>query len=180
MIPRVRLGIAAALFVGWMCWLGFAALTKSRAPVVSRAQAAGASAPVLVELTTGEDGKGVFLLRPAPFPPVTELKEKADRPAIVVTVVESFVPGGPEKGTEIGVINLPSCAGYKGPGRYLLLLNKDEVAKIEKHEKHPAYTLAGQQSSPGADLAGVGPPVIYPWSDQTDADMRKQVKKLFP
>ncbi len=178
MTPRVRLIIATALFVGWLGWLGFTALTKSRAPVVSRAQAAGATVPVVVELTTGEDGREVFLLRQhQPFP--TPHKEKADRPAIVAAVVESF-NDGPEKGIQIAVTDLPNCTGYTGPGQYLLLLNKVEGAYVAAPgATHTAYTLAGQQRSPGSDLIG-GPWVIYPWSEKTADDLRKQVKKLFP
>jgi hypothetical protein len=43
--------VAAVLFVGWLSWLGYAALTKSRAPVVSHAQAATAPVAVVAELT---------------------------------------------------------------------------------------------------------------------------------
>ncbi len=141
MTPRVRLLIAAALFVGWLGWLGFTALTKSRAPVVSRAQAAGASVPVVAELTTGEDGRAVFMVRQPPHPMVTELKEKGDRPAIILKVAEQLTPTGPEAGAEIGVTNLPSCTGYTGPGKYLLLLNKVDGARGKApgvHARRPA------------------------------------------
>ena len=151
MTPRVRLLVAAALFVGWLGWLGFTAVTKSRAPVVSRAQAAGADAVVVADLTAGEDGA----------------------PAAVATVIESLREGGPAAGS-IVVANLPKASGYSGPGKYLLLLNKDAP------DGPPLYRLTGQQRSPGADMADVGPPRIYPWTDKTADDMRKQVKKLFP
>lgn len=174
---RLRLAVAAALFVGWLGWLGYTALTKSQAPVVSRAQAAAATVAVVAELTTGEDGRGVMLLRRGPGgPEVVELKEKADRPAVTAKVVEPLT-GGPEAGSRIGVSNLPSCAGYSGPGTYLLLLNADPGAIVENV---PAYAVVGQQRSPGADLADVGPPRIYPWTAATADDLRKQVQKLFP
>ncbi|MDB5308667.1 MAG: hypothetical protein JWO38_2869, partial [Gemmataceae bacterium] len=32
---RIRLLVAFTLFAGWLGWLGYAALTKSHAPVVS-------------------------------------------------------------------------------------------------------------------------------------------------
>jgi hypothetical protein len=105
---------------------------------------------------------------------VIDLKEKADRPAIVVKVVEPL-KGGLEKGASVAVSNMPDCAGYTGPGTYLLLLNADADAVVENL---PAYALAGQQRSPGADLAG--PPRIYPWTDATAADLRQQVAKLLP
>ncbi len=151
MTPRARLMIAAALFVGWLGWLGVTALTKSRAPVVSRTQAAAAAVVVVAELTAGEEGA----------------------PAKVVTVVESLTPGAPVG--EIVVLNLPESRGFTGSGRYLLLLNKDTL------EGGPSYRLAGLPPSPGMpDLTRVGPWIIYPWSDETADDLRKQVKNLFP
>lgn len=176
---RVRLIAAAALFVGWLSWLGYTALTKSHSPVVSHAQAAGAAVAVVAELTTGADGRPVFVLRQdAPQGrAVTELKEKADRPAVTVKVSEVLKGGGLEPGTTIGVTNLPSCVGYSGPGTYLLLLNKDETARVEGHL---AYTLAGPQLVPGTEPAAAGAMFIYPWNEQTTADLRKQVEKLLP
>ncbi len=173
MNPRTRLVIAAVAFVSWLGWLGYSALTKSRAPVVSRAQAASASWPIVVELSNGEDGKSVFLLRQLNDQnPLFEMKEKSDKPAYIAKVVETLVPNGPAEGTQIGITNIPSCAGYTGPGRYLLLLNADEGSRVENH---PAYTLVGQQRSPGADLTNIGSPRVYAWSE----DVRKQVRALF-
>jgi hypothetical protein len=93
----------------------------------------------------------------------------------VVEVIESLRPDGPVAGTKIGVRNLPDSAGYTGPddNGYLLLLKKDDDLLIDGH---PSYVLVGQQRSPGADLEGVGPPMIYPWSE----DVRRQVMRLFP
>lgn len=150
MTPRVRLIIAAALFVGWLSWLGFTALTKSRAPVVSRAQAAGASVAVVAELEPGE----------------------GDAPSAVAKVDESFTPDAPTG--SIVVVDLPKSRGFVGKGKYLLLLNKDAP------DGPPMFKLAGQQRSPGADMADVGPPRIYPWTEDTADDMRKQARKLFP
>lgn len=173
---RVLLLVAAALFVGWMSWLGYTALTKSQAPVVSRAQAADATAPVVAELAAGEDGRSLMMLRRERGMDVVELKEKAERPAIMVKVVESF-KGGPEKGASIGVFNLPDCTGYTGPGTYLLLLKEDKNALIENA---PAYRLVGAQRSPGSDPGDTGSLRVYPWNDKTSKDLRKQVEKLFP
>ena len=150
MTPRVRLLIATALFVGWLGWLGYTALTKSRAPVVSRAQAAGASVAVLAEVDADDAGA----------------------PVAAAKVKESFSADGPT-GT-IVVSDLPRSSGFVGKGEYLLLLNRDAPDGV------PAFRLAGQQRSPGADIADVGPPQIYPWTDKTADDLRKQVKRLFP
>jgi len=75
-----------------------------------------------------------------------------------VTVIETFSKDGPAKGPKIDVENLPRASGFTGPGQYLLLLTD------------PPFTIVGQQRSPGNDLSGVGPPLIYRWSD----DVRKQ------
>ena len=88
-------------------------------------------------------------------------------------VVEPLQPGGPAKDTEIGVLNLPGAAGYAGPDKYLLLLVRQEDATINGH---PAYLVVGQQRSPGAELDGVGPPMIYRWG----SDVEAQARRLFP
>lgn len=67
---------------------------------------------------------------------------------------------------EIDVLNLSEAHGFVGPGKYLLYLER----------RHAVWLLVGQQRSPGNDLAGVGPPLIYHWSD----DVRKQAEKLKP
>jgi hypothetical protein len=168
---RVRLIVAAVLLVGWLGWLSYTALTKSRAPTVSHAQAAAASVPVVAELKAGEQDRSSFLHQgPGEL---VELKARADKPAYVVIVRERLDPTGPPVAETIGVANLPAAAGYAGPGEYLLLLNPEPGALLDGH---PAYKLVGQQRSPGADLADVGPPKIYPWSP----DVRKQAAKLYP
>lgn len=172
---KLLLGVAAALFIGWIGWLSFTALTKSKAPTVSHAQAAAAGVPVHARLTTGTADKERFHRRASPLggEMANVLKEQADKPAFIVTVAEQLTPGGPAEGTEIAVTNLPACGGYSGPGDYLLLLNREDDATIDGK---PAYVLIGQQRSPGADLDGFGPPRIYPWGD----DVAKQVKRLYP
>jgi len=141
MNPRWRLVLAAAAFIGWLSYLGYAALRKSREPAISRAQAAAAKFALVAELKDGTDQK----------------------PDMHVVVKETLTPGnGPAADAEIDVENLPGAAGYSGAGRYLLFLTA------------PPYTLVGQQRSPGNDLTGVGPPLIYRWSE----DMRKQFELL--
>lgn len=169
---KVFLAVAAALFFGWLGWLAVTALTKSREPVVSHAQAAAAAVPVRAKLELADPDRESLLLRHTPTGPVaTPLKGRADRPAFVVEVVEQLRPNGPAAGTKIGVTNLPACAGYTGPGEYLLLLNPDGDATLDGR---PAYTLVGQQRSPGAEPDGA-PPMIYKWGD----DVGKQVQRLY-
>jgi hypothetical protein len=136
MIRRWRLILAAVAFIGWLTYLGYAALTKNRGPVISRAQVAAARYDVVAEVNGGPDGK----------------------PEKQVTVIETFSKDGPAKGSKIDVENLPRASGFTGPGQYLLFLTE------------PPFTVVGQQRSPGNDLSGVGPPLIYRWSDE----VRKQ------
>jgi hypothetical protein len=94
MNPRWRLTLAVAAFLGWMGYLGYAAVTKSRAPVVSHIQSAAADAAVVAELSDG--------------------------PTATVAVVEKLWGDAPA-GT-IEVVNLANARGFAGPGKYLLYL----------------------------------------------------------
>lgn len=106
---RVRMLAAAALFVGWMGWLGTAALTKYRGPVVSRAAAAAADAPLVADLVDGDEGQ----------------------PAEGVVVADAWNRFGPPAGTKLDLPNLPDAHGYAGPGRYLLLARQTGPAGYE-------------------------------------------------
>jgi hypothetical protein len=99
----LRLIAAVVLFLGWMSYLGYAALTKSRSPIVSHAQAAAATLAVVAEVETDQDGK-----------PSTQAK-----------VVESLTANGPVPGTVLFVPKLSEVRGFNGTGQYLLLLESD-------------------------------------------------------
>lgn len=145
---RLRLALTAALFFGWMALLGYTAYTKSRAPIVSRAQAAGSLVAVRAKLTDGGDG----------------------RPAPQAEALEKITADGPKPGP-IVVLNLPNATGFAGTGEYLLLL-----VPVVSLDGTDTYRVTGQQRSPGADLDGVGPPKVYAWSADVDA----QARRLFP
>jgi hypothetical protein len=100
---RLRLIVALVLFLAWMGYLGYAALTKSHSPIVSRAQAAVAEIAVVADVEAEQDGK----------------------PSMKIKVVETLSPGGPQSGTALFVVNLPEARGFEGPGQYLLLLAPD-------------------------------------------------------
>ena len=151
---RVRLFVAAVLFIGWLSYLGYAALTKNRGPVISRAQAAAATHAVVAEVEAGPDGK----------------------PRPQVTVVESFGGNSPGRDAKLFVANLADVQGFDGPGQYLLLLAADprlQGVKLNPDDL-PPFAVVGQQRSPGNDLVGVGRPLVYHWTD----DLRKQFEKL--
>ncbi len=153
---KLRLIVAAALFLGWLSWLGYSALAKNRGPVVSHVQAAAAAHAVVGEVTVGADGK----------------------PAPEVKIVESFTAGGPAAGSEIYLVNGAEAKGFDGPGQYLLLLNANSTVRaVPLNGKEVAlYTLVGLQRSPGYELAGTGSPTIYKMTNE----VRVQAKKLFP
>jgi hypothetical protein len=154
MSPRWRLIVAAGLLVGWLGVLSYTALTKSHAPIVSHAQAAAARQAVVALVTADAEGK----------------------PQPRVKVLESLLDGSPAADTELYVPNLPEARGFRGSGAYLLLLTENPLLRrftIDGIDL-PALTLVGPQRSPGHDLAGLGPPLIYQWNDE----VRKQFDNL--
>jgi hypothetical protein len=156
MNPRVRLIVALALFLAWLGWLGYAAMSKSRGPVVSRVQATATTYAVVAEVSAGTEGK----------------------PAAQPRVIEVIAGDGPPANTILLVANLPEAKGFTGPGQYLLLLTPDpSVGRVVIDGKDlPAYAVVGQQRSPGYDLANVGPPMIYPVSDDVKAQAERLLK----
>jgi hypothetical protein len=103
MNPRLRLILAAALFVAWIGWLGYAALTRSREPIVSHSQAAAADGAVVAEVEASDNRE--------------------------VEVVEKLWGDVPTAG-KIQVVNLSPdrTRGFTGPGKYLLYLTRDAGA----------------------------------------------------
>jgi hypothetical protein len=100
---QLRLIVALLLFLAWMGYLGYAALTRSHSPIVSHSQAAAAEVAVVADVEADPDGK----------------------PSMKVKVIETLLPGGPMAGTALFVVNLPDARGFEGPGQYLLLLTPD-------------------------------------------------------
>lgn len=121
--PQKRLVFVAVVFTGWMAWLGYAAVTKSRGPILSRAQAAATTHLVVAELIAGEE----------------------DRPAPQARVTESFNAEGTPPGTVLTVANLPETRGFEGPGLYLLMLAKDPAGGfyVVGPQRSPGYDLGG-------------------------------------
>jgi hypothetical protein len=154
----VRLIVALVLFAGWMAYLGYAALTKSRGPIVSHIQAAAASYAIVAEVDADQEGK------------------TTTRVKVVEALPSTVLSGGPEAGTECEVLNLQDVRGFEGKGQYLLLVVPDTFAIRNPTDPHDIrrYYVIGQQRSPGNDLMGVGKPAIYRWNE----DVRKQYEKL--
>lgn len=142
---RLFLAVSAVLFFGWLAWLSYAALNKSRAPIVSHSQAALAPMPVRAKVET--DSNGV--------------------PAKLVTVIEPLEPKSPAKDAKIFVSNLPTASGFAGNGEYLLLLELDHETFLP--DGSPAYRVAGTQPrTPDTE-----PVPIYRWSEDVAAQVKR-------
>ncbi len=141
---RIRLLVAAALFLGWMIWLGLAVADKGSVDPVSRAQLTEATILVTAEVSSVE-GK-----------PVSKVK-----------VVKRISATGPAEGTEIDVANLPQAVvprkGFPGDGVYLLALVPRDAS---------GFSIAGLPRSPGYEPTNPPHPSIYPWNEATQTQLR--------
>src|SRR5262245_3005812 len=112
---RVRLAVAVVLFVGWLSWLGYAAMRKSPDPIVSHAQAAAAACAVVADVPG---------------------------PGTTATVVEKLWGDSPDGA--ITVSNLADVHGYGEPGKYLLyLVPHGEGWRIVGQQRSPGNDLTG-------------------------------------
>lgn len=142
---KLFLVVSAVALVCWFAWLSYAALNKSRAPIVPRAQAS--VTPVPVRATVTADG---------------------DKPKSIVTVVEVLKPvKGVEKGSKLDVTNLSTARGFVGEGEYLLLLVPEPFAFTA--DDSPAYQLVALRAS----ATDTDPPTIYRWSADVEAQAKK-------
>lgn len=144
MNPKVRLAVAAALFLGWLGWLGYAAAVKSRAPVVSRAEAAVAPYTVVAFIRMSPDGK---------MPTQVHVSE--------VLAGKEHNPAAP---TDLRVSNLAETAGFDGDGDYLLFLRPDSLTG--------GYEVVGPPRSPGLDPSSAVKPQIYRWSEDVRGQVK--------
>src|SRR5262245_30693325 len=122
MSRRLLLILAAAAFVGWLSYLGYAALTKYRGPVISRAQASAAKAAIRAKVDV-----------------------ENNLPKRTVKVIESLAANGPTKDTEIEVENLSAAtdrSGFTGEGEYLLLLT-DPPYSVVGQQRSPGNNVDG-------------------------------------
>ena len=143
---KLFLALTALALACWFAWLGYAALNKSRAPIVSRAQASVTPVPVRATVTADANGA----------------------PKGLVTVVEVLKPvKGVDKGAALVVTNLPTARGFVGEGEYLLLLAPDSLGIVPENEL--VYELVALR----ATAADTDPPVIYRWSADVEAQAKK-------
>lgn len=120
-LRRLWLALTALLFAAWIGWLGYLVATTIHPVILSRPQFLAADLVVIGDVG-GDLG----------------------RPAGIVTVEEAYgpPPASDLRGKRITIANLSDCRpgdGWKGPGRYILALVREE----EEHQ------LARIPPSPG-------------------------------
>jgi hypothetical protein len=137
-IPLLRFLLAVAVFLAWLGWLSYLAITASRPVVVSRPQVLVSTYDVIAEV--GDP----------------------DKPVVIKEVLFSADKDTPAVGDTIPVRNLGAChpptsdgsvLDWAGPGQYLLLLHK--VGK--EYEVVPPPDLTGLAS---------GSPRLYPATEE--------------
>lgn len=161
------LAVAAAAFVGWIAYLGYAVACHRLNPpdVVSRSQLTEAGYVAVVEVTF--DG---------------------DTPAPAATVVHRLSDFGPEGGV-IGITNLPSATTpanqpLPGPGKYLVALVPDgfdprtgpyKIAGwprgLGESVVQPGTELKDADGQPFDPPKRVRPPLAYPWTPAVQKQM---------
>lgn len=135
---RLRLVFFAALFFGWLAWLGSAVLSRGAVTIVSRAQLTGATDLVVAEVKTAPDGL-------------------PDPAAAVVETLRGKLPAGPVEVTNLPAAQPPGGDGFPGADKYLLALVPNGDGKT--------YRVSGLPRSPGYEPATPERPVIYRWTD---------------
>ncbi|MHB1426401.1 MAG: hypothetical protein ACYC3I_24830 [Gemmataceae bacterium] len=171
-----RLILTAALFVGWLSYLGYLVVCRPHTPdglrgafdgrplTLSRPQFLVSRLDVIAEVS-GDKGEKV-VIKEVLFP-------KADSPV--------------KAGDEIHVSNIENCRpfsdplardtdpppDYSGPGWYLLPLQALDANEARR------FAVVPTPPSPGFPIAGgvnVGPPRLYPATDEMRAEYREIAK----
>ena len=147
---RVRFAVALAVFAGWLAYLGYAVWfnTYHKPELVSRAQLTEAVVLVVADVTVDAQGN----------------------PNPEVTVSALLSRGGPKPGETAHVTRLPAAQPpgqpFPGPGRYLIPLVPDGADPTR-------FKVAGLPRSPGYTAIDPIRPVIYPWNDAVQTQLRK-------
>lgn len=195
---KVLLVLAAAAFLGWIGYLGYAVAYHRLNPpdVVSRSQLAGAKYVVVAEVKV-EDGK------PSPQVKVVQrLRHRDEKDDDNKDDNTRPTDTGPKDGDTITVDNLPAArppsdGPFPGPDKYLLFLVPEGFRNGV--DAPVSYRIAGWPRSPGVegyepgqelkyldkDADGkpvvksynppryIRPPLVYPWNEGVKAQMRK-------
>lgn len=158
-VARVRLLVAAVLFAGWLCWLGYLAFAKTTPVIVSHSQAMAASRFVVAEVSLDANGalnknvRVVEELRPGatPLPDIIEVRN----------LEQAEVTGGDIR--------------FMDRGRYLLMLSPVPGAGDKAFElTRPPGRI---YRVPGSNRVEPGRPWAYKWDNP---DVRRQFDQLVP
>jgi hypothetical protein len=149
---RLRLAVAAALFVGWLGWLVYLAATGTDDVVLSRPQFLVANVHVLAEVSGTKE-------------PETE-----------VVVKKVFWAAGDKKPVKDGKIlveNLKECLdqGWAGPGEYILPLMT--TPKSGTYAVAPTPRTPGYPYGKNAAANRPGPPRIYPYTPSRERQLKQ-------
>jgi hypothetical protein len=140
---RRLLILAAGLFLAWIGWLAYLAITATRPIVLSRPQFLVSDLDVIAQ--------------------VEETKTGVNHEA---TVKEVYWPlqGRPvSSGDKIVLTNLEGCTGWQGPGRYILALHHGtEGNEVVAPGKSPGFPPASPELG-----QTVARPRIYPVTSET-------------
>jgi hypothetical protein len=127
--PRVRLAVAAGLFLAWLGWLAFLAVTARSAVVLSRPQLLVSNLYVVADVSGGAQPDAVVTVR------------KVEGPAADTQVVKA--------GDKLTVTNLPLVStqeqGWTGPDQYVLALTRkqDGTCEVTPTPPSPGYPPDG-------------------------------------
>ena len=159
-VARVRLLVAAVLFFGWLCWLGYLAFTKTSPVVVSRSQVMAANRYVVARVKIEPDTRALS-------------KD--------VSVAQDLHPqGAPLTGTTIKVTNLEAAEIVGGGARfedgqeYLLLLTPLPGGAFEL-TRPPGRVY--RPPPPNDKRTEAGRPYAYRWDNE---EVRRQFESLRP
>jgi len=150
---RMRLALAAILFVGWLVYLGYLALGHTKPVVVSHAQLMVASFLVKAEVALDESGK--------PKPEVRILESLGRNKLTTETI----------KVDNLADARLPGGKPLAGAGTYLLLLEPVNPGLPELADVR--FRIVGAQTGSGNDTRSRL--LIYPWTPDVERQMRELV-----
>jgi len=159
---RIRLIVAAILFLGWIGWLALAVIVHRTNPpeVVSRSQLTDAVWIVVADVTLGDDG--------LPDSKVSVVSTVSSRE--IEPTPTAFVHG-------LKAAQTPTAQPLAS-GRYLLPL----VPSFKEAGNERAWEIAGWPRSPSVPARKpdqeldsgirVRRPVVYPWNDAVQKQLR--------
>jgi hypothetical protein len=136
---RLRLAVAATLFVGWLSWLVYLAATGTDDVVLSRPQFLVANVHVVAKLGGENTPAGDAVVQKVFW----DVRGK----------------GKLSPGEKIKITNLPECVdqGWMGPGEYILALMSDK----DTYRVAPTPRTPGYPHGRNAPANRPGPPRIY-------------------